>query len=241
MLTIRQYQSNLKHYYGYYSGAVDGIRGAGTIAAIKAFQRGHSVYADGIYGVNTNAKMVSVIKSLQGKLSVTRDGIIGNNTIAAIKATQKKYGLTVDGIAGTKTMAKLNGGSSGSSGSGSGTWNGSSHFSKTEFKCKCGGRYCNGYPATVNTKLINILESLRAYYGKPITITSGLRCARHNANVGGVSNSAHKYGRAADIYIPGICSTAAGRRQVVSKAYSLGAAYSYANTKGMGNVVHINV
>ncbi|MEE0746581.1 MAG: hypothetical protein UIL73_08850, partial [Anaerovoracaceae bacterium] len=59
--------------------------------------------------------------------------------------------------------------------------------------------------------------------------------------VGGVSNSAHKYGRAADIYIPGICNTAAGRRQVVSKAYSLGAAYSYANTSGMGNAVHINV
>ncbi len=172
---------------------------------------------------------------------MTKDGIIGPDTIAAIKATQRKYGLTVDGIAGTRTIAKLNGGVGTAGSSSSAAWNGSSHFSKAEFKCQCGGRYCNGYPANVSSKLIDILEALRSYYGKPITITSGLRCARHNANVGGVSNSAHKYGRAADIYIPGICGTAAGRRQVVSKAYSLGAAYSYANTSGMGNVVHVNV
>lgn len=241
MLTVKQYQKNLTHYYAYYTGPIDGIVGTKTVAAIRAFQRGHSVFADGIYGVDTNARLVSSIKSLQGKLSVTKDGIIGSDTIAAIKATQRKYGLTVDGIAGTRTIAKLNGGVGTAGSSSSAAWNGSSHFSKAEFKCQCGGRYCNGYPANVSRKLIDILEALRSYYGKPITITSGLRCARHNANVGGVSNSAHKYGRAADIYIPGICGTAAGRRQVVSKAYSLGAAYSYANTSGMGNVVHVNV
>ena len=76
MLTVKQYQKNLTHYYAYYTGPIDGIVGSKTVAAIKAFQRGHSVFADGIYGVDTNARLVSSIKSLQGKLSVTKDGII---------------------------------------------------------------------------------------------------------------------------------------------------------------------
>ncbi len=231
MLTVRQYQTNLKHFYAYYTGAIDGIAGAGTKAAVRAFQRDHGLTVDGIYGTNTNAKLVACIKSLQAKIGVTQDGLVGTNTINAIKAVQRKYGLTVDGIAGTATFSALN----------NNVGNGSSvHFAKYEFRCPCGN--CSGYPGGVtNAKLLTILEGLRSYYGKPVTITSGQRCASYNSRVGGVSNSAHKTGKAADFYIPGICDTAAGRRQVISKAYALGAAYSYANTKGMGNAVHINV
>ena len=234
MLTVRQYQTNLKHYYAYYTKAVDGINGAGTKAAVRAFQRDHGLTVDGIYGAKTDAKLVACIKSLQGKIGVAQDGIVGADTINAIKAVQRKYGLAVDGIAGTATFSALN---SGVTGNGS-----SAHFKRTEFKCECGGRYCNGYPGgNTSAKLLGILESLRSYYGKPITVTSGQRCPTYNRQIGGISNSAHIYGKAADIFIPGICSTAEGRRQVVAKAYALGAAYSYANTKGMGNAVHINV
>lgn len=67
MLTVRQYQTNLKHYYAYYTKAVDGINGAGTKAAVKAFQRDHGLVVDGIYGAKTDAKLVACIKSLQGK------------------------------------------------------------------------------------------------------------------------------------------------------------------------------
>ena len=59
--------------------------------------------------------------------------------------------------------------------------------------------------------------------------------------MGGASGSAHTKGRAADIYIPGVTTTAAGRNAVVKLAYKYGAAYSYANTDQMGNAVHINV
>lgn len=118
----------------------------------------------------------------------------------------------------------------------------SAHFKKAEFKCKCGGRYCSGYPAgNTNAKLLTILEKIRAHYGKSVTIRSGQRCNRHNANIGGAKNSSHKKGRAADIYIKGICDTASGRRQVVALAYKYGAKYSYANTRQMGTSVHINV
>ncbi len=233
MLTVRQYQRNLKHYYAYYTGAVDGINGAGTKAAVRAFQRDCHITVDGIYGSDTNARLVYVVKNMQAKVGVTQDGIVGTNTINAIKAVQRKYGLTVDGIYGTRTNAAINSNIGGGS---------SAHFKKAEFACECGGRYCNGYPGgDTSAKLLGILESLRSYYGKPITVTSGQRCPTYNRQIGGISNSAHIYGKAADIYIPGICDTVAGRRQVISKAYALGAAYAYGNTPGMGNAVHINV
>ena len=44
-----------------------------------------------------------------------------------------------------------------------------------------------------------ILEPMRAAYGKAITVTSGYRCAVLNKAVGGVANSAHIYGYAADL------------------------------------------
>ena len=221
MLTVTQYQRNLKHYYAYYTGAIDGIKGTGTRNAIIRFQRDHGLAVDGIYGTNTNAKLVSCIASLQAKLGVTQDGIVGTNTINAIRAFQSRHGLVVDGIAGTATFKALNN----NIGNGSST-----PFKKAEFACECRGRYCNGYPGgNTSAKLLGILESLRSYYGKPITVTSGQRCPTYNRQIGGISNSAHIYGKAA------------GRRQVISKAYALGAAYAYGNTPGMGNAVHINV
>lgn len=255
-LTVSQYQKNLKHYYGYYTGTVDGKKGKKTTEAIKAFQKAKGLTVDGVYGAKTDAKLKSVVKSLQKKLGVTQDGKIGTKTIAAIKAVQKKYGLTQDGIAGKKTFAALNGQlkiPAKTTTKKTSTTKAekkeekketmySEHFARSEFKCKCGGKYCDGYPVEMNKKLINILEELREYYGgKPVSIRSGIRCKKHNANVGGVSNSTHRNGKAADIYISGICDTAAGRNKVVKKAYALGAKYAYCNTPGMGTSVHINV
>lgn len=44
-----------------------------------------------------------------------------------------------------------------------------------------------------------VLEPLRAHFGKAIPINSGYRCAELNKAVGGVENSLHLQGRAADI------------------------------------------
>ena len=59
-------------------------------------------------------------------------------------------------------------------------------------------------------KMINIvylcafvLEPLRVAMGKPIKISSGYRCERLNKAVGGVYNSQHLKGQAADIDIQG--------------------------------------
>ena len=45
----------------------------------------------------------------------------------------------------------------------------------------------------------NILDPLREEWGSPIIITSGFRVPRLNEAVGGVENSDHLYGKAADI------------------------------------------
>ena len=52
------------------------------------------------------------------------------------------------------------------------------------------------------TLLINkVLDPLREAYGKPICVTSGFRSQALNAKVGGVSNSQHLNGQAADIVV----------------------------------------
>lgn len=45
----------------------------------------------------------------------------------------------------------------------------------------------------------NVLDPLRRAYGKPIIVNSGYRCYSLNVAVGGVPNSAHLEGKAADI------------------------------------------
>ena len=75
----------------------------------------------------------------------------------------------------------------------------SKHFSRYEFACKCGCGY-----DTVDAELITVLEDVRAYYDRPVTINSGCRCEKHNGNIGGGKKSQHLTGRAADIRVKGI-------------------------------------
>ena len=53
---IRAVQKKLKN-WGYYSGAVDGIYGEKTTAAVKYFQRKNGLTADGIVGARTAEKL----------------------------------------------------------------------------------------------------------------------------------------------------------------------------------------
>lgn len=82
-------------------------------------------------------------------------------------------------------------------------WSGVKHFQKSEFACKCGGRYCDGHPAEMEKRVVEVLDTIREYTGKPVVISSGLRCKTHNKNVGGVRNSFHMAGRAADFTVCG--------------------------------------
>lgn len=53
----------------------------------------------------------------------------------------------------------------------------------------------------------HVLQPLRDHYGKPVNISSGYRCKALNKAVGGVCNSQHMSGQAADIKIDGVTPT----------------------------------
>lgn len=230
MLSITQRQYDLYYNRYYYTGDIDGIEGKLLKTAYRRIQFAYKITIDGIYGKNTEAAVIDDAKKLQIALNnhganLTVDGLVGNATIKAIKNFQKSHGLVVDGIAGTATWGLL----------GKSTWDNIKYFKRSEFACDCKG-HCNGFPVEMNMELIELLDKLREHFGVPITITSGVRCKKRNAEVGGISNSEHLKGSAADIYVPGISRTA-----VKKKAYELGAKYCYSDTPGMGNAVHINV
>ena len=173
MLSVKNYQSNLKYFYGFYTGSIDGRNGPKTKSGVESYQKFKGLTQDGIYGSKTDSALISDIKNLQTLLNkngakLTVDGIIGSATVSAIKSFQKKKGLSQDGIAGADTIKALSGTNVGSSSSSTVNWDKVKYFKKSEFKCQCGGKYCNGYPAEMSLKLINILEELRVYFGKPI-------------------------------------------------------------------------
>jgi hypothetical protein len=86
-------------------------------------------------------------------------------------------------------------------------WDEIRYFEREEFRCKCGGKYCSGFPAEPKEAMVRIADQLRKNLGVPITVVSGLRCPTWNTLQGGVENSQHMYGEAADIYAAG-CSQA---------------------------------
>lgn len=73
------------------------------------------------------------------------------------------------------------------------------YFKRKEFACRCG---CG--TSTVDAELLQVVTDVREHFGVPVVITSGHRCAKHNANVGGAKNSMHLTGKAADIKVTGI-------------------------------------
>ena len=75
----------------------------------------------------------------------------------------------------------------------------SENFTVSEFACEDGSR-----AVFINPLLLGYLQKARNHFGKPMIITSGFRTSAHNAKVGGVSNSQHVFGNAADVYIPGV-------------------------------------
>lgn len=142
------------------------------------------------------------------------DGANGPNTRDAVKAFQRAEGLAVDGIAGANTQAKLLEAvaagrvykpqeTTSKPPRKTGTfWDEIRYFTREEFRCQCGGKYCNGFPAEPQELLLRQADTLRKMVG-PMRLSSGLRCKTHNAEVGGVSNSRHLSGKAMDFCVTG--------------------------------------
>lgn len=146
------------------------------------------------------------------------DGDWGKGSRAGCEAFQHDYGLTADGLGGPVTDKALIGAVAGTvvpvrkSQSGQETedspewWKDIRYFKRSEFRCPC--PRCGGFPVEPDEKLVRTVDEIRHRLGRPIGIVdsggSGVRCPAHNAEVGGVANSEHLYGRAADLH----CSSA---------------------------------
>jgi uncharacterized protein YcbK (DUF882 family) len=75
----------------------------------------------------------------------------------------------------------------------------SEHFTKAEFTCRCGCGQCK-----IDYDLVEQLEFIRNMIGLPVIVHCVNRCKEHNKNVGGVNNSQHIKGHAADFHVKGL-------------------------------------
>jgi peptidoglycan hydrolase-like protein with peptidoglycan-binding domain len=111
---------------GYNPGPIDGVFGATTEAAVKAFQQARGITADGIVGkvtwinIDEADQSEPVLKIGSTGLPVRRaqkrmslvgfdvdgvDGRYGTRTEAAVKMLQQQRGLAVDGVVGPQTWS----------------------------------------------------------------------------------------------------------------------------------------
>ena len=116
---------------GLYAGAIDGVKGPGTTAAIKRFQRRAGLQPDGVPGTKTRRALGRYGKHVLGSRPLTRgssgwdvaalqfllawhgfpsstiDGGLGEHTEHALLRFQRWAGLERDGVAGATTFAAL--------------------------------------------------------------------------------------------------------------------------------------
>lgn len=116
------------------------------------------------------------------------DGIDGPGTQEGAERFLKEYGFQVD--------AKDN------NVPGKTFWDEIEHFSREEFRCKCGGLYCQGFPAEPDEKMVRYADEIRRRLGVPLRVNSGLRCKVWNQKNNGASQSQHMTGLACDLGAP---------------------------------------
>lgn len=78
------------------------------------------------------------------------------------------------------------------------------NFRIREFRCKDGSD-----AVKVDAGLVRILQCMRDYFKKPVSVNSAYRTEAYNKKVGGASRSKHLYGMAADIRIEGVAPVTA--------------------------------
>lgn len=78
------------------------------------------------------------------------------------------------------------------------------NFKLEEFRCKCQGQFCNGFPHKPKKDMVRIAQKIRTHFGAEAIVVSGLRCQVWNKRQGGEANSQHMYGEACDIRVKGV-------------------------------------
>ena len=142
-----------------------------------------------------------------GYYTGTVDGIWGNLSASAASRFQQDWGgLTVDGVPGEQTQSALKQAvTEGMPESREENWwQQIRYWNREEFRCRCGGKYCDGFPAEPERTLVELVDDLRAAAGKPGHASSGLPCPVWNQIQGGVANSRHLTGKALDFSLEGM-------------------------------------
>ena len=129
------------------------------------------------------------------------DGILGKKSKAATIAFQNDYGLKATGDFDDVTEKRIKEVISNDE-KPIDFWESIKHFTRDEFKCKC-GNHCDGFPIEPERKLVTVADRVRKHFGKAAIVSSGVRCKQHNADVDGVEDSRHLFGKAMDFRVSG--------------------------------------
>lgn len=112
----------------------------------------------------------------------------------------------------------------------------SKDFNREEFACPCCGK------DNIHDKLVETVQVIRDAVGAPVIVNSGVRCATRNKDVGGVANSSHLTGYAADIRTEGWSKAKLGA--LIKQLYAAGKLphlkYCYLIKDG-NRAVHVDV
>lgn len=150
------------------------------ILACLGYYRGK---VDGIWGEQSRTATIA----LQRRARITEDGDFGEETLAAAldQIGKKQFADTPMDTTGT-------------------FWDNIKWFTREEFRCRCGGKYCNGFPAEPDQRIAELADDVREHFGLPADVSSGLRCKTWNSlQPTASSTSFHQFGRALDFRIRG--------------------------------------
>lgn len=153
----------------------------------------------------TNAQKQHLLAYL-GFYTAVADGIWGEKSRQATEDFQKSCMDKADGIFGPETEKKIRSViASEEAMQEDRFWQEIRYFRREEFRCTCGGRGCNGFPAEPSERLIRNAEMTRIHFENIADVSSGVRCGLRNAELpGSAANSLHLRGKAMDFRIRGI-------------------------------------
>lgn len=138
------------------------------------------------------------------------DGLWGEQSQRALEAFQADHGLAVGNFTEATAAALLEAVAAWEpeepEAESTGTfWDECPNFTRAEFKCTCGGRGCNGFPAEPRERLVRNAQAARSHFGRAARVSSGVRCKLRNSELpGSAANSLHMSGRAMDFCVEGV-------------------------------------